>query len=281
MLIFIKLRFFLHLSCLPVEGMNVERLKCKKMARQKGIIKLLGTVGDITFYKAKEGFLAREKGGVDKSRIMNDPNFQRTRENGEEFGRAGASGKMLRTAFRAVLLNSADSRMVGRLTRDMVKVIQADMVSERGKRNVINGDLALLKGFDFNINGKLSTTIYAPYTTTLDRAEGDVLVDIPAFVPVNMINAPSGTTHFKIEAAAADVNFNDGSFNVSNADTGILPYDAVETTAISLATTLPANSTEPIFLVLGVEFYQEINGEKYVLKNGVYNALQLIEVNKA
>ncbi|WP_230466813.1 hypothetical protein [Faecalibacter macacae] len=42
------------------------------MARQKGIIKLLGTVGDITFYKAKEGFLAREKGGVDKSRIMND-----------------------------------------------------------------------------------------------------------------------------------------------------------------------------------------------------------------
>lgn len=125
----------------------------------------------------------------------------------------------------------------------------------------------------------LSTTIYAPYTTTLDRAQGDVIVDVPAFIPVNMINAPSGTTHFKIEAA--DVNFVDGSFNVSNADTGILPYDAVETSTISLATTLPANSTEQIFLVLGVEFYQEINGEMYVLKNGAYNALQLIEVNQA
>ena len=251
------------------------------MARQKGIIKLLGTVGDITFYKAKEGFLAREKGGVDKSRIMNDPNFQRTRENGAEFGRAGASGKMLRTSFRAVLLNSADSRMVGRLTKEMVKVVKADSVNERGSRNVLDGDLAILRGFDFNINGKLSTTLYAPYTSSLDRVSGDVSITIPPFIPMNMISAPSGTTHFKIEAASATVNFEDGTFNVSNADTGILPYNSVQTSAIALETELPANSADPIFLVLGIEFYQEINGEQYVLKNGAYNALQIIEVSKA
>lgn len=250
------------------------------MARQKGIIKLMGTVGDITFYKAKEGFLAREKGGVDKSRIMNDPNFQRTRENGAEFGRAGASGKMLRTSFRAGLLNSADSRMVGRLTKEMVKVIQTDTVSDRGERNVIDGDLSLLRGFDFNINGKLSTTLYAPYSTTLARTTGDVTVDFAPFVPISMINAPSGTTHFKIEVASSDVNFADGIFNVSNADTGILPYDSAATSAISLEMEIPANSRQPIFLVLGIEFFQEINGVQYVLKNGAYNALQLIEVSQ-
>ncbi|RLZ07128.1 hypothetical protein EAH69_11800 [Faecalibacter macacae] len=109
---------------------------------------------------------------------------------------------MLRTVFRAVLLKSADSRMVGSLTRDMVKVIKTDTVSERGQCNVNNGDLSLLKGFDFNINGKLSTTLYAPYTTSLDRVDGEVVVDIPAFVPINMINAPSGTTHFKLKGEA-------------------------------------------------------------------------------
>lgn len=61
------------------------------MARQKGIIKLDGTIGDITFYKSQDGYLAREKGGVSADRIANDPNFQRTRENGQEFGRAGLS----------------------------------------------------------------------------------------------------------------------------------------------------------------------------------------------
>ena len=39
------------------------------MARQKGIIKLKGTIGDITFTKRKMDTLAREKGGIDASRI--------------------------------------------------------------------------------------------------------------------------------------------------------------------------------------------------------------------
>ena len=78
------------------------------MARQKGIIKLKGTIGDITFYKTKDGHLAREKGGIEASRIKNDPAFQRTREHGSEFGRAGTAGKIMRTSLRSLLVNSAD-----------------------------------------------------------------------------------------------------------------------------------------------------------------------------
>ena len=59
------------------------------MAKQTGIIKLKGTIGGISFYKTTDRHLACEKGGIDKSRIQNDPVFQRTRENGSEFGRAG------------------------------------------------------------------------------------------------------------------------------------------------------------------------------------------------
>src|SRR6478735_12210622 len=110
------------------------------MARQKGIIKLKGTIGDITFYKTKDGHLAREKGGIEASRIANDPAFQRTRENGAEFGRAGKAGKTLRLALRTLLLNASDSRMVSRLTQTMVKVIQADSTNDRGMRNVIDGE---------------------------------------------------------------------------------------------------------------------------------------------
>jgi hypothetical protein len=49
------------------------------MARQKGIIKLEGTIGDITFHKSKDGYIAKEKGGIPANRIAHDPNFQRTR----------------------------------------------------------------------------------------------------------------------------------------------------------------------------------------------------------
>ena len=249
------------------------------MARQKGIIKLKGTIGDITFYKTQDGHLAREKGGIDASRIASDPAFQRTRENGSEFGRAGKAGKLLRTAFRPLLLNSADGRMVSRLTQRMVKVIQADLVSERGLRNVIDGEAELLFGFEFNIRGKLGTSLFAPFVATIDRVAGEIKVDLASFIPANMIAAPSGTTHFKIISGGAEVDFETETFVVSSSETAILPWDNTVTTAINQVNAVTPASTKPLFLAVGVEFYQEINGQMYPLKNGAFNPLSLAKVD--
>ncbi|CAN1504089.1 hypothetical protein MCEGE10_00591 [Flavobacteriaceae bacterium] len=249
------------------------------MARQKGIIKLKGTIGDITFYKTQDGHLAREKGGIDASRIASDPAFQRTRENGSEFGRAGKAGKILRTSLRALLINSADGRMVSRLTQKMVKVIQADTVSVRGLRNVIDGEAELLQGFEFNIRGKLGTSLFAPFVGTIDRVAGTITVDIAPFIPANMIAAPSGTTHFKIISAGSEVDFEAETFIEAHTETAILPWDNVETVAISQENAVTAASIKPLFLALGVEFYQEVNEQMYPLKNGAYNPLALVTVS--
>lgn len=248
------------------------------MARQKSIIKLDGTIGGITFYKSKDGYLAREKGGIPADRIRNDPAFQRTRENGSEFGRAGYSGKVLRNSIRALLLRASDFRMVSRLTQQMVKVIQMDAVNTRGQRNVIDGEAELLQGFDFNINGKLGTTLFAPYQVTLDRVSGDAMVDIEAFVPGTAIAAPGGTTHFKLFSGAMEVDFENGSFVSKVSETEIYPWDGTEVPAVNMTNDLTPASTHPLFYVLGVEFYQEVNGVKYPLKNGAYNALQIVKV---
>ena len=249
------------------------------MARQKGIIKLKGTIGDITFYKTQDGHLAREKGGIDASRIASDPAFQRTRENGSEFGRAGKAGKILRTSLRALLINSADGRMVSRLTQKMVKVIQADTVSVRGLRNVIDGEAELLQGFEFNIRGKLGTSLFAPFVGTIDRVAGTISVDIAPFIPANMIAAPSGTTHFKIISAGSEVDFEAETFVEAHTETAILPWDNTLTVAISQENAVTAASIKPLFLALGVEFYQEVNGQMYPLKNGAYNPLALVTVS--
>jgi hypothetical protein len=249
------------------------------MARQKGIIKLKGTIGDITFYKTKDGHLAREKGGIEASRIKNDPAFQRTRENGSEFGRAGTAGKILRTSLRSLLVNSADGRMVSRLTQAMVKVIQADMISVRGLRNVIDGEAELLTGFEFNIRGKLGTSLFAPFVAVIDRSSGAISVDLDSFIPANMIAAPSGTTHYKIISAGAEIDFEAETFVEAHSETAILPWDAVATVPISQVNAVTPGSTKPLFLALGVEFYQEVNGQMYALKNGAYNPLALVQVS--
>ena len=76
------------------------------MAKLKGIIKLEGTLDNLTFYKAKEGYLVKTKGGVSKERIQNDPAFERTRENGSEFGSSAFSDCSFSNSSKSFLVSS-------------------------------------------------------------------------------------------------------------------------------------------------------------------------------
>ena len=249
------------------------------MAKQTGIIKLKGTIGGITFYKTSDGDLAREKGGVDASRIANDPAFQRTRENGSEFGRAGKGGKIVRNAIRILLQNAKDKRVVSRLTTDLLKVVKTDATNDRGLRTIEDGDMSLLKGFEFNTNGKLGSTLFTPAVNAFDRVAGDDTISIAGFAPTVRIATPAGTTHFKVVTGATELDFAGETSTFENDETAILPYDSATTAAIDLTATVTANSTLPVIQVLGIEFYQEVNGAMYPLKNGSYNALAIVKVD--
>lgn len=133
------------------------------MAKQNGIFKVEGTIGDMTFYKSKDGFMVRGKGSVSRDRIINNPSFKRTHENMEKFNRAGKAGKTLRLAFLHLLLQASDSRVVSRLTRKMYRVIKTNLTSSRDKRNILDGETELLQGFEFHEQGKRSATLLAPW----------------------------------------------------------------------------------------------------------------------
>ncbi|RXJ50451.1 hypothetical protein [Gelidibacter gilvus] len=249
------------------------------MARQTGIIKLKGTIGDISFYKSADGHMARAKGGIDASRMASDPAFQRTRENGSEFGRAGKGGKLIRGAVRVLLQNAKDKRVVSRLVKSLLEVAKTDPINERGLRTSQDGNMSLLLGFDFNVNGKLGATMYAPIATSIDRVTGTVTVTVAPFAPTVRIAAPGGTTHFKIVSGAAELDFENETSVFESDETAILPYDSADTAAISLSMALPANSVLPLMQVVGIEFYQEVNGQMYPLKNGAFNALSIATVD--
>ena len=249
------------------------------MAKQQGILPIEGTIDNITFFKTKDGFLVRKKGGVSASQIAKNPAFQRTRENGAEFGRACIAGKTLRTAFREAIQNVSDRRMVSRLAQKMMEVIHADSTSDRGLRNVIDGEASLLERFEFNENGTLSTCFKKGYTASIDRVTGKGTIAIPGFVPQTMLHAPDGTTHFKIIAAIAAIDFENLQNSNDITETAILPWDENAGNAISLEVTTTANSTHPLFLAMGISFYQEANGKNYSLNSGSFNCLAIVKVD--
>ncbi len=237
-------------------------------------------MGGVSFYKTSEdGYLARTKGGVDGERIKNDPEFERTRENGAEFGRAGVASKLLRTALRALIMNASDSRMASRLTREMVKVIQADATNIRGQRNVLDGETELLRGFEFNLNGKLNRTFFAPYAPAIDRVTGTLSVNIPAFISANMIAAPQGATHCRLISAGVEVDFEAGVYVVNTSHSADIELSPAVQPVIDLVNAVTPASAKPLFIAFGIEFRQQVNGQLYPLKNGAFNALSLVAID--
>jgi len=248
------------------------------MARQKGIIKLQGSIGDITFYKTQDGYLAREKGGIDKERFLNDPKFQRTRENALEFGRAGKSTKLLSSSIRPVLNKIKDSRMTSRLVKTMMALLKTDAVNARGSRHIAMGNFDILRGFDFNSKAPLTSTIYAPYSSSLNRSSGVSTIDFNPFSPDAQIIAPRGTTHFRLISASLDLNLLTEEFKFAQSISENLSF-AENTPSVSLVNSLDTNnSVNHQFLFLGIEFLQEVNGDHYPLNNGSFNALKIITI---
>jgi hypothetical protein len=250
----------------------------KIMARQKSILKLSGKIGDLSFFKTKDGYMAREKTGVSASRIATAPEFQRTRENNAEFGRAGKACKTLRDAFRLMLQQAGDRKLVQRLTSEMMKVLKLDETSIRGQRNVLDGELEVLQGFEVNSTSLLSASFFAPYTATIDRVTGAFTVAIPAFIPSAMVGNPGGATHFRIAMGGASIDFQQQVSEHATTDSGYLPLNGVATAPLSLSVSLSPNSAHPLFLGMAVEFFQEVNTVHYALNNGSSNCMSFVKV---
>jgi len=250
---------FLHKNAFGYTGQPIihSKLKIKKMA------KTASSVGTTT------------------NRIKNDPAFERTRENMAEFGRAGKAAKLLRTIFRDVTINAKDRVTQARLAKVTSRIITTDPVNERGARTVSNGDLQQLHNFHFNVRAGITDSLFVRCPVNFNRTTGEVTVNIPAFVPRNMVQQARGTTHFRIVAAAAAINFDTEQYEYAMQGTPELPYNTDPTQAATLTLALPANSKDTVIAVLGIEYYQRVNTRSYALKTGEFNATSIVLVDKA
>lgn len=248
------------------------------MSKNKSLIKFEGTHDELTFYHTKDGHLVRTKGGISKERILNDPNFRRTRENGLEFGNSARSGKLLRQTVRKMLVDIADGRVTSRITKIMTLIKNNDTTSERGDRSVAIGindpkSISLLKGFDFNENGKLNSVLFTPYV--VDVTSGEIVID--PFVPVKDLSVPAGATHVMLKSAMAKVDFSNNTSDIAFSESNVISINNSSSTIKLTPNGIPEGDGIKFYL-LRIEFLQETNGQQFALRNVNYNAVQIVEV---
>lgn len=252
------------------------------MAKQESFIKLQGKVGDLSFFKTKNGYQARVKGGVSADRIKNDPAYQRTRENNVEFATVSATAKNIRDVLRTMILQTRDPKMATRLSSRVFRMMKADATSLRGERKVTVGSFGILKDFNFNEAASLNNTLFVTAVPSINRTTGVVELSVPEIKPEVHLTKPKAATHFRLTAGAALISL-DQDVEPSNLQLALSDYAPITGTlpAMVLTSTLPANAVSPIVLVFGISFYQEVNGVYYSLINGSFNTLCVVAVDTA
>ena len=248
------------------------------MGKLTGIIKFEGTFDGLTFYKSQDGYLVKTKSGVSKNRIMNDPAFVRTRENLSEFSLNARSGKALRQSISPLLNRAKDSKLSSRMQKLMNTIKNYDTTSVRGERSVRLGLVStegklLLKGFDFNGHAPLTSVLHALYS--LDVVTG--VITIPDLSPQEQLGLPEGATHVSFGTAYVNLDFETGVFDSRYSSPTILPVDNTISTIILTPQAIPTGTGTRLFLLL-IEFFQEVNGVQYSLRNGMFNVLNVVEV---
>jgi hypothetical protein len=248
------------------------------MAKSVGILKIEGTLENLTFYKRDGKNFVRRKGGVSKNRIENDPNYVRTRENNREFSISAGAGKALRLALGGLVFKAKDNKLSSRMLKNMFEIKEFDTVSARGSRQISiglsseEGKLALA-GFDFNNNAPLSNVLFANYDLEISNGK----VSIFNLIPKQQIKYPQGATRVSFQCGVLGIDFDTEESDLVLSSIESLPLDLTSTSLSFSPDRLPVTSGVTLFLLM-ISFYQEVNGVPYSLKNEAYNVLHIMDV---
>ena len=242
------------------------------MAKNTSVLTLRGRVGNLVF---------SSNGSVSQAPSSRPATAARTLENMAEFGSATIAAKLLNDAFRPYIREARDRFSFGRLSSLMSSIIKKDLVNPRGQRGILDDELIDLKGFEFNKQAGLSSTLYAAVSTSLVRATGVAKVSVAAHSALDAIAAPTGATHYKLVGVAVEIDFSTGETIVKSDSTAELSVTNSAVALTDLEVDVTANSTKTVIFGLGVKFYQSVNTEFYPLQGSDFNSFQLVDVKLA
>lgn len=247
------------------------------MARVISDFPLSGTINGITFFRTKHGNFARAKNRITKDDFLKRASYAKIRENSNVFGQTAKHGMLIRTAFKGQLRYAKQSDTNNRLTKVIYSIMQTAKRNDGKERDILNGDISLLEGFEFNTARRLSTVLYTRYNVRVDRAEGLVTLALNRFIPESSVKAPKPATDFRLSVGVAELDFATGTVRRSDSMYEEFNLDDNRADNVDLQAAIYQNSPHVIVVTVGIEFFERFNQKTVVIKSA---ALAIVEVSR-
>ena len=234
------------------------------MARPKGIIKLKGGLGDMSFYEDRRyGPITRRKGGPSKKQIKTSKNCKVVRQNNEEFGRASSAGKLLRQSFYGLINRCSDHKVTPTVQQKLMAVLKADQRHRAGKKILLKEHFGLFGPVELNKACAAST-----YLTRISRVKEGNVMEVSIEIDCETARRKSAS-HYRVISSVAVVDFA-GDKEVHELQEGDLYKLNREKVEVNFSHVLKGKGIA--FHGVCILFYQLVNGEFKLLHDKVLRA---------
>jgi len=251
------------------------------MAHQTGNIRYMGSFKSIRNYKNRKDptIYAGEKGGATRDLIMNNPAFERTRENMSEFKGCGAIVKAIRKGLLHMIPEHTDKSFTGRLVA-LVKLINLrDFEGIRGKRKVcFSLNKPILKTLTLHENRKIDHQLKRSITRSHSESRTEATITLNGLNPEPQL-IPTTAKYFRVHnhlSVISDYEYSEGlkkynplskngamsAFAYSDYIPVNRPLSGSVMAAFLEGTIL--TETDTVLQCVGIEFYTRLGSGEYL-----------------
>ncbi len=230
------------------------------MARVTGLFKITGSIGGMNFYQdGGENFVRKTGGGFNGEAIRTKDSMVRVRENAYEFGQCASVKRVFMHVLHPYLSQLKGRKLHSAMTGLFVQIKNFDPISKRGERRVSEG-LTTTDG------RHLLLTYSYPERFTVDQVLGNRFsVDMATHscscidFDVSKIAFPEYATHVGLLYAVVVMDFEALQAKAFLAADYYIAKNDVNHSISLNPVAAPAGAGVRI-AVMGVRFYQEVNG---------------------
>jgi hypothetical protein len=246
------------------------------MAKLISPLKIRGTIDDLSFRQTEDGIIVQAKPGPRPEQVRTSKNFELTRRNAREFGKATKDAMLLRHAMGYPLRALRHSKLNSHVNKQLHAVAKSDKTSEYGSRHANAGNIQSLAGFNFNHLLGLDTAMPVTLEHAMDTATGAFHLHVPACTIRRKKVFPAGATHCKIVSCTTALDFDEHRFLNDIAESDLLPLGK-QLPSIDLSHSLCVSPEQVMVHTVGIVFYQVNGGNVEPLRGG---ALKIVQVGR-
>ncbi|TCD17609.1 hypothetical protein EZ456_22595 [Pedobacter psychrodurus] len=218
------------------------------MAIQNGIIKINGQLGDLVFYKRGNTDVVRQK-------AAHKQQTEASKKSSRDFGRASRNAAYIRKAFAPLVKLYAYGDLLNRLNKRFIEIFKTIPLEKAGNKKLIDGDIALLKGFEFNTSKPLQQLWLSETDLCIDT-DGLVKLILPKCELKTLLKPHPKATEARLQVMGFHFELDDhGGYEIIEVNDLVIPLSNSHFPKTTLTLGLNHRGDKALIFAMGISFF--------------------------